>query len=542
MSIAKLDADLPRLRSTGAAAGAASRLVSTVERLVLVNSERALITSALVSFLVLWTLYHTLSTISVSTDSDSSEVSVWAQHFAFGYKHPPLTAWIFMLWFSVFPRVDVAVHLLAAVIVTSTLAVTWRLLRDHLDLNRALVGLAALTLVPLYTFMAPTLDANTVLMPFWAAALLFYLRARRGHGVRDAALAGAFAALAFLGKYWAIHLIAGMAIASVTGAGTKAFWRSPAPYVMGASALLVVAPHLHWYLTGQSSDNLTFVTGTVLTADTLPQALAKSAHYLAGSAAYVAVPLIFLAALLPSRAALADTVWPRDPARQQALVLLAVPLILPALVNPLFPQRLTPLWTFPNWALLPVVLFGSPLLTGIDTRAAARACAVALAVALGAVATAPARAYLKLQAMAANPEDHRAYYAAVAAAVQDIARETAQEIASEPVRMFGGSSRIIRGLPFYLPAARLLWTDPADAASRADVAAQGIAIVCSREDPPCLDSSAPFAAKGRTADLTVNPTFLGFAGPPASYRITVVPAEKEAAPRIAGQPSPEKRF
>src|SRR5262249_53668092 len=154
-----------------------------------------------------------------------------------------------------------------------------------------------------------------------------------------------------------------------------------------------------------------------------------------------------------------------------ALVLLAVPLLLPALVNPLFPQRLTPLWTFPNWALLPVVLFGSPLLTGIDMRAAARACAVALAVALGAVAVSPARAYLKLQARASNPEDPGAYYAGVAAAVR--------EPAGQPVQMFGGSPRIIRGLSFYMPSARLLWTDPADTANRAEIATEGIAIVCS---------------------------------------------------------------
>jgi 4-amino-4-deoxy-L-arabinose transferase-like glycosyltransferase len=534
MSIMKLDAaDLPRLRFSRT--GAASRLVSAVERFISVKSENAVVTSALVSFLVLWTLYHTLSTVSVSTDSDSSEVSVWAQHFAFGYKHPPLTAWIFMLWFSVFPRVDVAVHLLAAVLVTSTLAITWRLLRDHLDLNRALVGLAALSLVPLYTFMAPTLDANSVLMPFWAAALLFYLRARRGHGIADAALAGVFAALTFLGKYWAIHLLAGMAVASVTGAGTKVFWRSPAPYVMGACALLVAAPHLHWYLTGQSGDNFAFVTETVLTADSLPQALMRSARYLAGSIAYVVVPLIFVAALLPSRAALADIMWPRDPARRQALVLLAVPLMLPALVNPLFPQRLTALWTFPNWALLPVVLFGSPLLTGIDARAAARSLAVAFAVAAGAVTVAPVRAYLKLQALAANPLDHRAYYADVAAAVEDIARDTA----GQPVQMIGGSWRIVGGLPFYLPAARVLRTDPAGAGNRADIAARGIVVICSREDAPCLASATAFAGYGRTTDITVNRTFLGFAGPPASYRITVVPAEMAAA---AGQPSSDKSF
>ena len=58
-------------------------------------------------------------------------------------------------------------------------------MRDHLDRDRSLFGLAALILVPLYTFKAAELNANTVMMPFWAAALLFYLRARRGLDVWD---------------------------------------------------------------------------------------------------------------------------------------------------------------------------------------------------------------------------------------------------------------------------------------------------------------------------------------------------------------------
>ena len=62
------------------------------------------------------------------------------------------------------------------------LGITWRLLRDHLDKNRALLGLVALVLIPLYDIKTAILNANTVMIPFWAAALLFYLRARRGLG------------------------------------------------------------------------------------------------------------------------------------------------------------------------------------------------------------------------------------------------------------------------------------------------------------------------------------------------------------------------
>ena len=503
-----------------------SAVVSAVERLISGRSETVVIAAVLVGFLVLRTLFHTVVNIAVSIDSDTSEASQWASHFAFGYKHPPLTAWVFSLWFSVFPRADFAVYLLCSVVVTAALALAWRVARDHLDMNRALIGVLALTLVPLYTFLSPTLDANAVMMPFWAATVLFYLRARQRHGVADAALAGVFAALTFLGKYWAIFLLAGMVVASVTGAGAAKFWRSPAPWVMAACAAVVVAPHLHWYLTMRGGDTYAFVTQVVLTHDTFGTALARSAGYLAGSAAYVSVPLVCVAALWPGRAAIADIVWPRDPVRRQALVLLVVPLVLPAVVNLVFPQRLTSLWTMPNWPLLPIVLFGSPLVTGIDTRAAARVVIFALAVPLGAAAVSPVRAFVKMQAKAARIEDDRAYYRPVAAAAEDL---------GGPVRTLWGTGRIVEGLPFYLPDAHLLGPgllqpgDFDDPRNRAEISANGVVIVCSLDDAACLASGAAIArAAGgteRTRDLTVTPGFLGFAGPPSRYRIIAVPAQ-----------------
>ena len=164
-------------------------------------------------------LFWEVSTASLDVHVDASEALVWAQHFAFGYKHPPLTGWLFALWFSVLPRQQWAVNLLSVTTNAVALAVTWRLLRDHLDKYRALLGVFALILVPLYDVKAEVLNANTVMTPFWAAALLFYLRSRRSLGPLDAFLAGVFAGFAMLGKYWAVFLIAGIAVATLIGAG-----------------------------------------------------------------------------------------------------------------------------------------------------------------------------------------------------------------------------------------------------------------------------------------------------------------------------------
>jgi hypothetical protein len=66
MSANKLDAT-DVLRRDGV--WPASRLVSAVERFVAAKGESVVTIWALAGFLVLWTLYHTVSNISVSTDS-----------------------------------------------------------------------------------------------------------------------------------------------------------------------------------------------------------------------------------------------------------------------------------------------------------------------------------------------------------------------------------------------------------------------------------------------------------------------------------------
>lgn len=509
MSITKRKPDEQmRLRIPGFAYG----LIRGGKRFVIEHHEGTVVAWVLGSFFVLWMLYDSVALAPYDAKWDASEASLWAQNFAFGYKHPPMSAWEFGLWFAVFPRLDWALHLLAVTNLTATLAITWRLLRDHLGKDRALFGLAALLLVPFYTYKTADLDANTVMMPFWAATLLYYLRARHGRGLLDATLAGVFASLTLLGKYWAVYLFAGMAVASFVGAGTRSFWRSPAPYVMAAAAAVVIAPHLYWYVSQSGGSNYAFLRDSVMNTDSLSAAFGKSAYYTLGVIAYTAGPLVLLAALRPSRISLVDIVWPTDADRQQAMILFAVPLLLPALVNMIVPHRLTSEWTFPNWALLPVVLYGSRLIK-INATAAATAGLVAITLSLASVVVSPVIAYGRLDAVPNTRPNSR-----------EIA-EAAVRLADKPLQRFWGSPEVTGGLPFYLAKTRPLDVDPLSAEGRAKIGRTGLLIVCSSNDASCLAKEAALAgAESRTADITVVHTFLGFSGPPTNFRITVIPA------------------
>jgi 4-amino-4-deoxy-L-arabinose transferase-like glycosyltransferase len=512
MSVARHD---PTDQARSRLAGCADRLGRTAERFVAETSEGAIVLSVLAAFVVLWMIFWTVSTASLDVHIDNDEALGWAQHFAFGYKHPPMTGWLFILWFSIFPREKWAVDLLNVMNSAVALGITWRLLRDHLDKNRALLGLLALMLIPLYDAKAEVLNANTVMIPFWAATLLFYLRARRGLGVFDAFLAGAFASLTMLGKYWAVFLLVGMVAASLVGPGTKRFWRSPAPYAMAAGAIIAIAPHIWWSLNDAAS--LQFAQ-SVINHTSFGETLEKSALYVLGAVAYIVVPLIFLAALRPSRAALADIVWPADDDRQQACVLLLVPLILPALVNLVIPYRLTPDWTFPNWALLPVVLYASPRIT-VDARAAARAGVVALAMILAVVIASPVIAGVRV---AYGSDQYRPHFRQVA--------ELADRLSGKPVQLYWGSGDIIAGLPVYLPGARLLSVGPLSDEGRADSSVHGLVVVCLTTDAGCRTIGDAFAKTGaRTATVALTRSFLGFTSPPLDVQITVVPQAETPA-------------
>jgi 4-amino-4-deoxy-L-arabinose transferase-like glycosyltransferase len=493
-----------------------SQVIRSAAQFVAASAEGRLVAWGIVGFIAVWMVYDTVSLWPAALHWDASEAALWAQHFAFGYKHPPMTAWLFAIWFAIFPRADWAAHLLAVTICAITLAVSWRLCRDHLDKYKVLFGLAALSLIPLFTFKATELNANTVMMPFWAAALLYYLRARRGLGVWNALLAGAFASLTMLGKYWAIYLFAGMAVAAVAGEDARRFWRSPAPYLIAVGAAVVIAPHLYWYVSQTGGSNYEFMRESVMRQASFGTTLAGSLRYLLGVIGYAAGPLVLLAALRPNSALLRDIAWPADAERRQVLILFLVPLILPALVNLVLPHRLTAVWTYPNWALLPVVLYGSRQLV-IDATATASAGLVAAAMALVALIASPVVAYEKLRAgLDPNRPD-----------AQPVASAAARIAGGAPVRLFWGSTAVANGLPFYLPEARPLNVDPSSPVGRAAAKSEGLLLVCLDGDARCRTSAAALAggdAEQRSDDIVIRHTFLGFTGPATEAHVTFVPA------------------
>ena len=273
------------------------------------------------------------------------------------------------LWFSVLPVAEWSYYLLAMLMPAIALWIVWRLSADYLDIEKRVVGLVLLTFIPVFNFHALKFNVNTVLMPLWAVTTLWFLRSYKTRSALYAALAGVGAAGCMLGKYWSVFLLAGLAVAALIDKRRAGLF--PLPRALdhhrrrrrcaGAASALALPQQLHAF------EYAVYVHGAKTFSDTVIAALG----YLAGSVGYVAIPvLIVLMAARPSRATIADMVWPADAERRLAAAAFWAPLLLPALGALAGGIELTSLWSMSAWTLLPVLLLSSPAVTvkEIDTR------------------------------------------------------------------------------------------------------------------------------------------------------------------------------
>jgi 4-amino-4-deoxy-L-arabinose transferase-like glycosyltransferase len=273
----------------------------------------------LAGYAAVWTLYASISQSSHDIHPDMAELISWSRNLSLGYlKHPPLAAWLVRLWFSVMPLADWSYYLLAMLMPTIALWIVWRLSADYLTLDKRVAGVVLLMFVPFYNFLAVKFNVNTMLLPAWAATTLFFLRSYRTRSVFYGALAGFGAGACVLGKYWSVFLLAGLLVAALSDTRRSAYFRSAAPWIAITIGFAVFSPNLFWLY------QFDFVpleyANAMHGAHSFARTALKSLTYLAGTAAYAAVPIVLvLATVRPGRTAIADMAWPPEPERRLAV-------------------------------------------------------------------------------------------------------------------------------------------------------------------------------------------------------------------------------
>jgi hypothetical protein len=204
----------------------------------------------LIGFVAAWQAFLAIAYFGGDLHPDVLETWTLGRSVEWGYsKHPPLMGWIARAWTSVFPLSNWSFQLMALTNSASALWMVDLISRRFSRGDKRLVVLLLLMLLPTYQFHAQRFNANTVLLATWPLATYCFLRSFETRRFGWAVAAGATAALAMLGKYYSVFLIASFAFAAILHPQRRAYFGSSAPWVSMAVGLAALAPHLHWLAT-----------------------------------------------------------------------------------------------------------------------------------------------------------------------------------------------------------------------------------------------------------------------------------------------------
>ncbi len=469
---------------------------------------------SLIVYTALWAAYGTIAKGSQGLHYDMAEVIAWSRDLDFGYlKHPPLAAGIVWVWFSVFPVAEWSYYLLAMTMPAIALWFAWRLSADYLDIEKRVVGLALLTLVPFFNFHALKFNVNTVLIPLWAATTFWFLRSFETRSRLYAALAGIGAAGCMLGKYWSIFLLAGLVLAALIDKRRAQYFFSSAPWITLVAGWIVLAPHMIWLV---QHDFAPFGYAMGIHGDKpFGPTVAAALGYLGGSLGYVALPLIIVfVAAWPNRAMLADMIWPSEPKRRLAAAAFWLPFLLPVIGAVASGTEITSLWSMPAWTLLPVLLLSSPNVTlrAVDTR---RILIAAVAVPLLMLIAAPGLAVLVHRS---GPQPAAAQGRLLATQIEQLWHQ----MNPLPLQYVGGDAEIAYSVVAYAydrPHALPGLPQPAAALLKQS----GFVLVCFAEDMACVSAARAQATDSSVVSSEIWRRYWGMQGKPQRYAIVIVP-------------------
>jgi 4-amino-4-deoxy-L-arabinose transferase-like glycosyltransferase len=475
----------------------------------------------LAAYCAAWSLYGALAKGSQDIHFDMGEMVAWSRDAGIGTpKHPPLAAWLVGAWFRIFPLADWSYYLFAMVLASFALWVAWRVSERYLDGEKRVAGLLLLTFIPFFNFHALKYNANTVLIPLWALCTWFFLRSFETRSAIWAALAGAAAAAAMMGKYWSVFLLAGLGIAALADPRRAQYFRSAAPWVTVAVGATLFAPHAAWLA---AHDFAPFTYAVVAHQSTLASSALSGLGFLLGVGGYLAAPVVIsLIVTRPSFEGIADTIWPSGPARRFALIAFVAPLVLPALAAMLAKVEIVSLWAMSAMTLVPVVLLSSPLVT-VPRRAATWLLAATIVFPILMVLASP---FIAIWIHREGVPNYATHYRLLAQAVD----KTWHESVNAPLRFIGSYTNIVNGVSFYSAdrPSTLDIVDPPSTpwADEAGVKRAGIALVCPEAEPVCMHFLNTRAGDLPRHAVTLSRKHWGVADKPVRYIIVVVPPAK----------------
>ena len=197
--------------------------------------------------LVVWTLIPTLSNLNLPLDT--IEALAWGSNLEWGFdKHPPLSAIVLELMYTIFGPQDWAYYLLSQVFIIVAFIYVWKV-SEYIFEEKiySLLSLFVLEGIYFYNFTTPEFNVNVCQLPFWALTVYYFLKSTNTNKIRDWTLFGIFSALGFLSKYLFIYLL--LAILIYFLSNLKKNKKLIKKYFFSIFiSMLVLIPHFDWLI------------------------------------------------------------------------------------------------------------------------------------------------------------------------------------------------------------------------------------------------------------------------------------------------------
>jgi 4-amino-4-deoxy-L-arabinose transferase-like glycosyltransferase len=240
---------------------------------------------------------------------DESQYWLWGYELAFGYySKPPLIAWVIrsVTWLAD-SNAPFWVRLPGPLFHAATALILAAMAARLLGARAAVWVAASYVTLPMVALGSLLISTDTIMAPFFAAALLCHLRLTETGAARFALLAGAAAGLAFLAKYAAIYFLLGVGLGALLLPAFRVGWRNAA--LLFAAFGAIVAPNVVWNLRHQ----LTTLSHTLDNVGWVREAAPLAGAHLAGGAEFLLAqfavmgPVLFAALIWAALARLPGT-------------------------------------------------------------------------------------------------------------------------------------------------------------------------------------------------------------------------------------------
>ena len=160
--------------------------------------------------LIVWTLIPSLSNNNLPLDT--IEALAWGSNLEWGFnKHPPLSAFVVEIFYTIFGNQDWAYYFLSQIFVVSAFFIVFKFSEDFF--KNQILGLISILLLEgiyFYNFTTPEFNVNVCQLPFWALTVLYCWKGFEDNKAIDWFLFGLFAGLGILSKYLFIYLLVAM--------------------------------------------------------------------------------------------------------------------------------------------------------------------------------------------------------------------------------------------------------------------------------------------------------------------------------------------